>query len=84
MVRDVFLPVDAPSVGASVSNMDAGSILSGATYYEDNPDGFELAASLENQTRTILEGIVGLGVDENYPDGTFFCSRSGQDLGDNF
>ena len=52
-VRDVFLPVDAPSVGASVSNMVQDSVLSGAAYFEDNPDGFELAASLEDPGRTI-------------------------------
>ena len=73
VVRDVFLPVDAPSVGASVSNMDADSILSGATYYEDNPDGFELAASLENpETGLSWKELFGLGADENYPDGTTF------------
>ena len=73
VVRDVFLPVDVPSVGASVLNMDADSILSGATYYEDNPDGFELAASLENpETGLSWKELFGLGADENYPDGTTF------------
>ena len=53
--------------------MDADSILSGATYYEDNPDGFELAASLENpETGLSWKELFGLGADENYPDGTTF------------
>ena len=73
VVRDVFLPVDAPSVGASVSNMGEDSVLSGAVYYEDNPDGFELAASLENPDNGLSwKELFGLGVDENYPDGTTF------------
>ena len=73
VVRDVFLPVDAPSVGASVVDMDAGSLLSGDTYYEDNPDGFELAASLENpETGLSWKELFGLGADESYPDGTTF------------
>ena len=73
VVRDVFLPVDAPSVGASVSNMGQGSVLSGAAYYEDNPDGFELAASLENpEAGQSWKELFGLGADENYPDGTTF------------
>ncbi|MCH1448438.1 MAG: Ig-like domain-containing protein, partial [Candidatus Nanopelagicales bacterium] len=73
VVRDVFLPVDAPSIGASISNMGQDSILSGAAYYEDNPDGFELAASLENpETGQSWKELFGLGVNENYPDGTTF------------
>ena len=73
VVRDVFLPVDAPSVGASVSNMGQDSVLSGAAYFEDNPDGFELAASLEDpETGQSWKELFGLGADENYPDGTTF------------
>ena len=73
VVRDVFLPIDAPSIGASVSSMGEDSLLSGAAYYEDNPDGFELAASLENPEGGLSwKELFGLGVDENYPDGTTF------------
>ena len=49
------------------------SLLSGDTYYEDNPDGFELAASLENpETGLSWKELFGLGADESYPDGTTF------------
>jgi hypothetical protein len=73
VIRDVFLPVDAPSVGASVSNITDEATLSGANYYEDNPDGFELAAALENPgTGLSWKEMFGLQPNDNYPDGTTF------------
>ena len=73
VIRDVFLPVDAPSVGASVSSISDEATLSGANYYEDNPDGFELAAALENPgTGLSWKEMFGLQPSDNYPDGTTF------------
>ena len=83
VLRDVFLPVDPPSVGDSVGVMDVPVELTGDDYYEDNPDGFELSSGLNNPDGTtwkeLFRGLNGNGFKDNgdYEDGTTFLRRSG-------